>query len=115
MVDDHTGFFFCSRRTHLQNLHPGNVETVSFESKEELVLMGKLVDAQGEGIESAIIAGEVSFTRTDQYGIFQVRMPATETQLNVTLAVDEGCTADSPDEYQKRGGVGLVGVIECRQ
>ena len=95
-------------------LYPGNVETVSYQSYEELVLLGKLVNSEGDALASAMIAGGTGFTRTDQYGIFQVRVPSTEKQLRVTLANNEQCIADISTDYTKRAGVGLLGELECK-
>lgn len=96
-------------------LYPGNVEVVDFSAAEEVVLLGKLVDGQGGALVNAAIQSEVGFVRTDRFGIFQVNLPPSDKYFQVKLADGQSCGAEIPKSYQKRGGVGMVGVLECRQ
>ena len=110
-----TEFYDYDQSDKMVILYPGNVETLNYHSQEELLLLGKLVDSEGNAVESARIAAEVGFSMTDQFGIFQVRIPSTENQLLVTMSDNEKCVAVIPTDYHKSAGVGLVGELECRQ
>ncbi|USE36872.1 TcfC E-set like domain-containing protein [Endozoicomonas sp. SCSIO W0465] len=94
-------------------LYPGNVESVSFSAQEELILLGKLVNRQGDALGNVTIPQETGFARTDQFGIFQMSMTTKDNKLRVNLAEGKTCTATIPENYQKRGGVGLVGTLKC--
>ena len=94
-------------------LYPGNVETLSFSAEEELILLGKLVDASGNALANATIPQPVGLTRTDQFGIFQLSLEKNETELEVDMASGQGCTAKLPQTYSTRGGVGMVGTVVC--
>ena len=94
-------------------LYPGNVESLLFTSHEELVILGKLVDANGENLESVSISTEHSNSWTDDFGIFQLRIPVTQTVFEARLSEEETCQADIPGNYENRAGIGLVGVLKC--
>ena len=106
-------FFKYDQSEKTITLYPGNVQTLSFQSEDQLVLLGKLVDSLGESIESATIRGEDVFSRTDQFGIFQIQVPVGMQQFDVELADNSSCKLVLPEEYQKRNGVGLVGELTC--
>ncbi|WP_415837384.1 TcfC E-set like domain-containing protein [Parendozoicomonas haliclonae] len=107
-------FYRYDQAEHRITLYPGNVETITFTAEEELVLLGKLIDEQGNPLKNATIPGEEGFARTDAFGIFQVRVPAKGNQLQVNIGNGQSCTATIPAQYQKRSGIGMVGVLQCR-
>ena len=95
-------------------LYPGNVGTASFSAEQEIILLGKLVDAGGNTLTNITIPRKTGLIRTDQFGIFQLGVSTDETDFQVNLSGGSTCTTQIPKTYQKRQGVGLVGTLVCK-
>lgn len=108
-----TGFYEYDQSETKVTLYPGNVETIRYHSRKEVLLLGKLVDSQNNAIPFARITGHGGYARTDQFGLFQVQLPDTESQIMVVKSNSKECVADIPENYQQRAGVGLLGELKC--
>ncbi len=94
-------------------LYPGNVASLRFRSQEVMVILGRLIDSNGKVLASATIGKGNLRTRSNDYGIFQYQMAATNSTLSVTTEAGASCNASLPTTYSKRGGVGMVGALVC--
>ena len=99
--------------TRTVTLYPGNVETIDFSSREALVLLGKLVNEEGEALAGHQLSGSGQITRTDEFGLFQIRVPKGLQQLQVNMANGESCQLTLPEEHKVRAGISLLGSVSC--
>lgn len=93
-------------------LYPGNVETVYFNAERQRVLLGKLVDPEGNALANYSLSGGDRVSRTDEFGIFQVRVPETTETLKAT-GESKSCVIDISEDYPQRAGIAIVGSLEC--
>ena len=93
-------------------LYPGNVETVSFNAIKQQVLLGKLVDQNGDPLANYSLGDGDRISRTDEFGLFQIRVPETTGTLEAT-GESESCVINIPENYSQRAGIGIVGSLEC--
>ena len=107
-------FYNYDQGERLITLYPGNVETASFSAEQEIILLGKLVDAAGNALKNVMIPSKTGHLRTDQFGIFQLGVSTTETDFQVFLSDGSTCTTLIPEKYQKRQSIGLVGTLVCK-
>ena len=94
-------------------LYPGNVETLSFSTSREEVVIGKLVDNDGNALMGQTISADADTVVTDEFGLFQIRIAEGTTTLEVAVDNDSPCTMELPANYSKRAGIGVVGSVGC--
>ena len=94
-------------------LYPGNVESLDFNSRKALVLLGKLVNEEGEPLANYRLSASERSTQTDEFGIFQIRVPEDAQHLQAAMENDESCTVTLPEDYRIRAGIGMVGSVSC--
>ena len=93
-------------------LYPGNVETLYFNAERQQVLLGKLVDPEGNALANYSLRAGDKAGRTDGFGLFQVRVPETTETLEAEGG-NVSCTIKIPEDYPQRAGIAIVGSLEC--
>ena len=93
-------------------LYPGNVETIHFNAERQQVFLGKLVDSEGNALANYSLSGGDRASRTDEFGLFQVRVPETTETLKAK-GESKSCVIDIPEDYPERAGIAMVGSLEC--
>ncbi|MEM7079979.1 MAG: TcfC E-set like domain-containing protein [Pseudomonadota bacterium] len=93
-------------------IYPGNVETVRFEARSVLVLLGQAVFADGRPVARKRFANVEGYGVTDDQGWFQVEV-AHEQPLQLVLDQERRCSLHLPDVYQA-DGLAIVDAVVCR-
>lgn len=94
-------------------LYPGNIVTLHWAIAEQIVIVGRILDAAGAPLANARIEGTRMHTVTDEFGMFQLELPKPEGDVMLNLeAASESCRLRFP-LGDVRQGVALVGTLTC--
>ena len=94
-------------------LYPGNVQSYTWNIEQVLVLIGQLLDADGNPIANAALDGVTGVADTDSDGIFQARISTGIRKLAADLPDGSRCLFELPEEMNIRRGVVLAGALTC--
>ena len=93
-------------------LFPGTVQTLNFEAAPIVVMIGQLIDQQGNPLANARFENVEGFATTDLSGWFQIEVAHNEP-LIMRLQGDQYCRVDLPD-YEVADGLAMLDTLTCR-
>ena len=94
-------------------LYPGNVQSLSWDIEQVLVVIGQLENQAAKPLANATLKGIQGLSETDEDGRFQARISTGVRHIEVTLPDDKRCTFSLPEKYLVKRGVVLAGSMIC--
>ncbi len=95
-------------------LYPGNVQSFSWDIEQVLVVIGQLLDSNGQPIKRAELEGVTGVADTDLDGNFQARINTATRKLSANLENGGRCTFELPEQLKVRRGIVLAGELICK-
>jgi hypothetical protein len=94
-------------------LYPGNVARLDWEVKSLFVVLGRVVDASGNGVANARIEGAQGLAVTDEDGFFQAEVASSDETIELGFSSAAGSCQVAAPIVQKRGGVAFLETLSC--
>lgn len=93
-------------------IFPGNVVTLKFQARETAIIMGRIVNENGQGV-NGVITSSLEESLSDEDGNFQIYSYSDD---KITAEDFEGnkCQAELKDVEINNSGVAFVNDIECQ-
>ena len=95
-------------------LYPGNVQSYSWDIEQVLVVIGQLIDNDGEPLGKAELEGVTGVADTETDGSFQARINTGVRKLQAHLENGSSCSFELPEHLTVRRGIALVGDLVCK-
>ena len=105
-------FVGFDERPRTVTLYPGNVETLRFEAKALTVVVGQLVDEQGQPVTDARFDTGSGYAGTDENGWFQVEIDGRDP-LTVRRPGAADCVVHWPP-FEADRGLAVLDALPCR-
>ena len=109
-----SGYYEYDERELEFALYPGNVQSYTWDIEQVLVVIGQLLDSQGNPIDGAVLEGVTGVADTESDGTFQVRISTGTKNLAASLPDGRSCQFSLPEELSVRRGVVLAGALTCQ-
>lgn len=105
-------------REHDITLYPGNVVRLEWQVAEVIVLLGRIVDADGAAVEGARLDGAVGLAVSEPGGYFQAEVERPEPGERIELVARRSDARDCRiavelDGVEGRRGIYRVGTRDC--
>ncbi|MGB1271947.1 MAG: CS1-pili formation C-terminal domain-containing protein, partial [Endozoicomonas sp.] len=107
------GHFEYDEAEHEFTLYPGNIQTLSWDIEQVLVLIGQLQDPEGNPLSNALLEGVIGTSDTDSHGLFQARVLEGKRSFEAVLPDGSTCRVALPESLEVRRGVVLTGSLSC--
>lgn len=105
--------FEYDQREYQFTLYPGNVQSYTWQIEKILILIGQLLDSNGDPVPNTHLKGGSETITTDEYGYFQASITTDTRTLTADLPNKEPCLLTVPETLNVRRGVALVGMLTC--
>lgn len=98
--------------TQSVTLYPGNVKTLTFTARRQVVVVGRAVDASGNAVANHTFTNLDGFASTDENGWFQIELTEA-APLTLKRGDDSTCTINLPPD-QGEDSLIVVDDVMCR-
>ena len=97
-------------------LYPGNVQRLSWEIADLLVLVGRVLDTDGQPLVDAVVEAAHGIASTDALGYFQAEIVRpSQAYIQLRFRDGKGICRVQISEFDEREGVAFLDTLVCQR
>jgi hypothetical protein len=103
-------------RVEQVTLYPGNVQRLSWEIADLLVLVGRVLDTDGQPLVSAVLEAAHGIASTDALGYFQAEIVRpSQAYFQLRFRDGKGICQVQIGEFEEREGIAFLDTLVCQR